>query len=67
LAKAYVSNGNLMVEAHNVNGNTLEVYTATGQKIIDREIAQGVHSVGALQPHTLYIVVINGRSFKIIL
>jgi M6 family metalloprotease-like protein len=66
LAKAYVNNGNLIVEAHNINSNTLEVYTATGQKIINREISQGTHNIGALQPHTLYIVVINGRSFKVL-
>jgi hypothetical protein len=66
LAKAYISDGNLIVEAHSINGNTLQVYTATGQKIIDREITKGTHSVGSLQPHTLYIVVINGRSFKVI-
>ncbi|MBP1641239.1 MAG: family metalloprotease domain protein [Bacteroidetes bacterium] len=66
LANAYVNDGNLIVESHNINNNTLQIYTTTGQKIIDRDIPQGIYKVGALQPHALYIVVINGRSFKVI-
>jgi M6 family metalloprotease-like protein len=66
LANAYASNGNLIVEAHDINSNSVQVYTITGQKIISKDITKGIHNLGILQPHALYIVVINGRSFKVI-
>lgn len=66
LANAYVSNGNLIVEAHDINSNTVQVYTCVGQKIMEKNITQGSHNLGALQPHGLYLVVVNGRSFKVI-
>jgi M6 family metalloprotease domain len=66
LANAYASNGNLIIEAHDINSNSVQVYTITGQKIIDKDITKGIHNLGVLQPHALYIVVINGRSFKVI-
>lgn len=66
LANAYVSNGNLIIEAYDINYNTVQIYTCLGQKIMEKDFSQGTHNLGALQPHNLYIVVVNGRSFKVI-
>jgi hypothetical protein len=66
LANAYANNGNLIVEAHDINSNSVQVYTVTGQKIFDKDITKGIHNLGELPPHGIYIVVINGRSFKVI-
>jgi len=66
-ANAYVNQGNLIVEAHEVNSNFLKVYTITGQKIIEKSIEKGATSITSLPKHALYIVVVNGRSFKVVL
>jgi M6 family metalloprotease-like protein len=68
LAEAYANQGNLIVEATTINGsNTLKVYTVTGQIILAENIVNGTTTITDLPKHALYIVVVNGRSFKVVL
>lgn len=66
LANAYVNDGNLMIEATDLNNNRVQIYTITGQLIFEKEITKGTYNMGALRSGGVYLVVVNGRGFKLI-